>query len=82
MARKATGTVQWSVDHWRARVTLADGSRPWLDLPSSIGADEREKARAKAAELAAYVREHGYQPGKTRAELEAAPRGKRASEGG
>ncbi|MFO0563843.1 MAG: site-specific integrase [Polyangiales bacterium] len=61
MARKATGTVQWSGDHWRARVTLADGSRPWLDLPSSIGADEREKARAKAAELAAYVREHGYQ---------------------
>lgn len=61
MARKPTGTVQWSGDHWRARVTLEDGSRPWLDLPASIGEHERERAKAKAAELAKYVREHGYQ---------------------
>lgn len=61
MARPATGTVRWTGDHWRARVTLADGSRPWIDLPSNLGASDREKAKAKAAELAAYVREHGYQ---------------------
>lgn len=59
MARPPTGTVQWSGDHWRARVTLEDGSRPWLDLPRSIGRDDRERAQAKARELAVYVREHG-----------------------
>lgn len=59
MARKPTGTVQWSGDHWRARVTLEDGSRPWLDLPASIGEHERERAKAKAAELAKYARDHG-----------------------
>ena len=52
MARPPTGTVQWSGDHWRARVTLEDGSRPWLDLPRSIGRDDRERAQAKARELA------------------------------
>lgn len=59
MARKPTGTVQWSGDHWRARVTLEDGSRPWLDLPASIGEHEHERAKAKAAELAKYARDHG-----------------------
>lgn len=58
MARKPTGTVEWRGDHWRARITLEDGSRPWLDLPASIGEHERERAKAKAAELAAYAREH------------------------
>jgi len=61
MARPSTGTVQWFGDHWRARVTLADGSRPWLDLPPSIGRDDEAKAREKARELAAYAREHGMQ---------------------
>jgi len=59
MARPATGTVQWSGDHWRVRVTLEDGSRPWIDLPRTFGPNDREKARAKARELAAYAREHG-----------------------
>lgn len=59
MARKPTGTVQWFGDHWRARVTLEDGSRPWLDLPASLGPNDRDKAQAKAAELATYAREHG-----------------------
>lgn len=59
MARKPTGTVQWFGDRWRARITLTDGSRPWLDLPPGIGRDDKAKARAKAAELAAYAREHG-----------------------
>lgn len=59
MARPPTGTVQWFGDHWRARVTLADGSRPWLNLPPSIGRNDEAKAREKARELAAYAREHG-----------------------
>lgn len=58
MARPSTGTVQWFGDHWRARVTLSDGSRPWLDLPASLGPNDRAKAQAKAAELATYAREH------------------------
>lgn len=56
MARPSTGTVQWTGVRWRARITLADGSRPWLDLPESIGERDIERARAKASELAAYAR--------------------------
>lgn len=51
--------MQWFGDHWRARVTLADGSRPWVDLPRTLGRDDEAKAREKARDLAAYVREHG-----------------------
>jgi integrase len=61
MARPSTGTVQWFGDHWRARVTLADGSRPWIDLPRTLGRDDEAKAREKARELAVYAREHGMQ---------------------
>ncbi len=61
MARPSTGTVQWFGDHWRARVTLPDGSRPWLDLPRTIAQADEAQAKAKARELAAFVREHGYQ---------------------
>ena len=60
MARPSTGTVQWTGARWRARITLEDGSRPWVDLPESIGEHDVEKARAKAREFAAYAREHGY----------------------
>lgn len=60
MARPSTGTVQWTGARWRARITLEDGSRPWVDLPESIGEREVEKARAKAREFAAFAREHGY----------------------
>ncbi len=60
MARPSTGTVQWSGSRWRARITLADGSRPWVDLPEGIGQRDVERARAKARELATYAREHGY----------------------
>jgi integrase len=46
MPRKATGTIQWAGDHYKARITLNDGSREWLHLrPGLTEEDARAKAR-------------------------------------
>jgi len=57
MARPATGSVRLHGGQWRARLTLADGSRSgWLDLDPAIAAEDEAGARACAAELAALAR--------------------------
>ncbi len=56
MARKATGTIVWAGDHWRARIRLKDGSRPWIDLPTGL---TEVQARKKAQELTARARAIG-----------------------
>ena len=56
MARKATGTIVWAGDHWRARIRLKDGSRPWIDLPPGLS---EIQARKKAQELTTRARAIG-----------------------
>lgn len=56
MPRKATGTVIWAGDHWRARIRLTDGSRPWIDLPTGL---TEAQARKKAMDLTTRAREIG-----------------------
>src|SRR5215213_1096344 len=50
MPRKATGTIARAGDHWKARIRLAAGSGPWVDLPSGL-------SEAKAREMAAALTE-------------------------
>lgn len=67
MARQATGTVTYvparrgeAQGHYRARVTCADGSRPWIDLePSAKSPKSEARAREKAAAYAERIRERG-----------------------
>lgn len=69
--RKPTGTVAWSGSRWRARITAADGSRPWVDLDPTIPRDDVEGARAASrlvAEAAVRVRAVSAQGGPTVAE--------------
>ncbi|MDB4931662.1 MAG: hypothetical protein JWM10_4146 [Myxococcaceae bacterium] len=56
MPRKATGTIVWANDHWRARIRLADGTRPWVDLPRGLS---EAQARKKAQELTTRARTLG-----------------------
>jgi integrase len=65
--RPATGSVKWRRHakpphrlQWHARITLADGSRPWIALDPSIAADDVAGARRCAAETSADFREHGH----------------------
>lgn len=53
MPRKATGTIRWHEDHYKARITLTDGSRPWIDLRKGL---TEEEARAKAQQLSERAR--------------------------
>lgn len=47
MPRRRTGTIVRCGDHYRARITLPDGKRPWIDLPPGLSeAMAREKAAA------------------------------------
>ena len=62
MARERSGTVAWDPKRgcWRARLTLNDGSRPWVDLPEktkSAQAQERARERARALTERARSRE-------------------------
>jgi integrase len=74
MARKATGTVVYEPadpakgieGHYRARITLADGSRPWIDLdPGPKSPKAEESARGKAA----HWTERARAEGRTRADF-------------
>ena len=54
MARRATGTVEWqeatsaSPGHWKARIRLADGTRPWIHYDElQRPEDEREAFLAR-----------------------------------
>jgi len=57
VGRKATGTVEWAEDHWRARITLPGGKRRWVRLPPTIVTEEQ--AKAKAASLSQLARDRG-----------------------
>lgn len=48
MPRKATGTVVWDKDHYKARITLKDGTRPYVHFRQGLSKEEAE-AKAKAA---------------------------------
>lgn len=53
MPRRRTGTIVRCGDHFRARITLPDGKRPWIDLPAGLS---EAMARAKAAGLSELAR--------------------------
>ncbi len=53
MPRKREGTIEWSVDHYKVRITLPDGRRPWVHLEAGHTEEmARERARS-LSELAA-----------------------------
>ncbi len=56
MARQRTGTVKLRGDHYDARITLNDGSRPWIHLPAGL---TEKQARAKAVSLTETARKGG-----------------------
>lgn len=55
MPRQRTGTVKPHGDHFDARITLNEGSRPWIHLPAGL---TREQAEARARSLTETAR-HG-----------------------
>jgi len=61
MARKLKGSVAYDLVRkiWRARITLSDGARPWIDVPGDLPNNERGELRAKewAEEKAKTARE-------------------------
>ncbi|CAN96436.1 hypothetical protein predicted by Glimmer/Critica [Sorangium cellulosum So ce56] len=56
MPRPRTGTIQRHGDHWDARITLQDGSRPWICLPAGYS---EARARDRAKSLAETARAEG-----------------------
>lgn len=54
MPRVRTGTIKQHGDHWDARITLNDGSRPWVHLPAGLTEPE---ARKRAQSMSEAVRE-------------------------
>jgi integrase len=54
MPRARTGTIKLHGDHYKARITLNDGSRPWVDLPAGLTEPE---ARARAKSMSTKTRE-------------------------
>jgi integrase len=61
MGRNPTGTIQPHGDHFDARVTMRDGTRPWICLPPS---ETEERARERAAAMSEMARAPGstYDP--------------------
>lgn len=54
--RPATGSIKWRAGQWWARVTLPNGSRPWVDLDPNILRDDVAGAKACAAQVSADAR--------------------------
>jgi integrase len=66
MARQATGTIDWRVGKdgvpcWHARVSLADGSRPWVAMPG-IPRGAEAAARVMARKVSRRMRQTGAVP--------------------
>ena len=69
MSRKATGTIEWvpadpkkgeTRGHYRARISLKDGARPWIDFDPGPRSDVAEKsARHRAEGIAEDARRRG-----------------------
>jgi integrase len=55
MSREITGAVEWRGGRWQVHVTKPDRSRPWIDLPGSIPADDEDKARRVARIVARRI---------------------------
>jgi integrase len=53
MPRQRTGTVKLHGDHYDARITLPDGSRPWIHLPAGLS---EARARDRATSLSETAR--------------------------
>ena len=56
MPRARTGTIKLHGDHFDARITLPDGSRPWVHLPAGLS---EARARDRAASLSETGRRDG-----------------------
>jgi hypothetical protein len=56
VSRLRTGTIKLHGDHYDARITLNDGSRPWIHLPAGL---TEKQARAKATSLTETARKGG-----------------------
>lgn len=56
MPKPLTGTIVWAGDHWKARVRMKDGSRPWVHLPPELS---EAQARDRAKRLARVARDRG-----------------------
>ncbi len=61
MTRRRTGTVEWRNGMWKARVTMPDGTRPWIDMPGIPQTDEAQ-ARLVATVMAKRATETGSVP--------------------
>jgi len=63
--RPATGTVKWRRNpttqryHWHARITLSNGTRPWVELDPSIAEDDTAGARRCAVVVSEQARRSG-----------------------
>jgi integrase len=59
--RKARGTIRPHGDHYDARVTMQDGTRPWICLPAG---ETEERAKERAAAMSEMARAPGstYDP--------------------
>jgi hypothetical protein len=63
MTRARVGTIEWVKDHYRVRISLPDGTRPWIHLEPGVS---ETMAREKAAGLTEKAwKKHGtYSPTK------------------
>ena len=67
MGKQATGTVEWAEPkpgerqgHYKARITLPDGTRPWIHFdPGPRSPQAEARAREKAAEASERARRRG-----------------------
>ena len=65
MPRKRTGTIEWvpgkngQPGHYKARITLANGARPWIHLEPGLS---EERARASAASKSEKAKGATYTP--------------------
>jgi len=61
MSRSRVGTIEWRKDHYRVRISLPDGTRPWIHLDPGLS---ETMAREKAAGLTekAWKKDASYTP--------------------
>ncbi len=57
MPRRRIGTINLHGDHYDARITLNDGSRPWIHLPAGLTEGE---ARAEALAMTDLARRENW----------------------
>jgi hypothetical protein len=72
MPRAPIGSPIWAGDHWKIRITLRDGTRPWVHLDPGI---TEQEARELSPLIAARSREINgvWRPGDDYAAASAAP---------